>query len=121
MMHRAFELNREIMSQPAFKPFMKDELEPGFHIKSKADIHQYILEHLAGDYHPVGTCKIGASTDPNAVVDSELRVHGVNNPRIADASVMPVITNANTNATSIMIGERAADLILNEGKLEHEK
>ncbi len=116
MMHKAFEINREVMSQPAFKPFLKDELEPGFHIKSKADINNYILEHLAGDYHPVGTCKIGVANDPTAVVDSQLRVHGINNLRIADASVMPVIPNANTNATSIMIGERAADFILNNTK-----
>ena len=112
MMHRAFELDREVMSQPAFKTLIKDELEPGFHIKSKADIHEYILNHVAGDYHPVGTCKIGADSDAMAVVDPSLRVYGIEGLRIADASVMPVITNANTNSSSIMIGERAADLIL---------
>ena len=114
MMHRAFELNREVMSQPAFQALIKDEIEPGFQVKSYADIHDYILENVAGDYHPVGTCKIGADTDPMAVVDSRLRVFGIENLRIADASVMPVITNANTNATAIMIGERAAELILTE-------
>lgn len=112
LMHRAFELNREVMSQPAFKPFLKDELEPGFRVKSKADILDYLREHVAGDYHPVGTCKIGADDDPMAVVDSELRVQGVEGLRVADASVMPVIVNANTNAASIMIGEKAADLVL---------
>ncbi len=114
MMHKAFELNREVMSQPAFKLLLKDELEPGYHIKSRADIHDYILKHIAGDYHPVGTCKIGSKDDPMAVVDPQLRVYGIDNLRIADASVMPVITNANTNSTSIMIGERAADLLIEQ-------
>ena len=114
MMHKAFEFNREIMSQAAFKPFLKDELEPGFHIKSRADIHDYILNHLAGDYHPVGTCKIGAENDSMAVVDSNLRVIGIDNLRVADASVMPIIPNANPNATCIMIGEKAAHLLLSK-------
>ena len=112
MMHRAFELNRQVMSQPAFQHLLKDELEPGFHVKSRGDIHDYILDHVAGDYHPVGTCKIGAEDNKMAVVDPKLRVHGIDGLRIADASVMPVITNANTNSTSIMIGERAADFLL---------
>ncbi|AXX97684.1 GMC family oxidoreductase [Profundibacter amoris] len=112
MMHRAFELNREVMNQPAMRALMADEIEPGFQVKSRADVQAYIEENVAGDYHPVGTCKIGASDDPMAVVDSDLRVYGVDRLRVADASVMPVITNANTNSTSIMIGERAADLVL---------
>ncbi len=116
MMHRAFELNREVMNQPAMRALMADEIEPGFHVKGRAEVQAYIEEKVAGDYHPVGTCKIGAATDRMAVVDPELRVYGVEGLRIADASVMPVITNANTNSTAIMIGERAADLLLNPGK-----
>ena len=116
LMHRSFELNREVMSQPAFKPFLKDEIEPGFKIQSKADIQDYLSAHVAGDYHPVGTCKIGASNDPMAVVDSELRVRGIEGLRVVDASVMPIIVNANTNATSIMIGEKAADMVLGRVK-----
>jgi len=103
MMHRALELNREDMSQPAFKALLMDELEPGFHVKSKSDIHEYILNHVAGDYHPVGTNKVGADDDKMAVVDPLLRVFGIERLHIA---------NANTNSTSIMIGKRAADLIL---------
>jgi choline dehydrogenase len=112
LMHKAFEVNREIMSRPAFKPFLKDELEPGFKVQSRSEIHEYLVSRVQGDYHPVGTCKIGDDDDPMAVVDSELRVRGIDGLRIADASIMPVITNANTNSTSIMIGERAADLML---------
>ncbi len=111
-MHRAFEMNREVMAQPALAPFLKDEIEPGFHIRGKVEVERYIRERVAGDYHPAGTCKIGAEDDPMSVVDPALKLRGVDNLRVADASVMPVITNANTNATSIMIGERAADLIL---------
>ena len=118
LMHKSFELNRHVMDQPAFKPFLNDEIEPGFNVKSRADIHNYLLEHVAGDYHAVGTCKIGPDDDPMSVVDSKLRVRGIEGLRVADASVMPVIVNANTNATSIMIGERAADLILGESAHE---
>ena len=111
-MHRAFEMNREVMNQPAMRALMDEEIEPGFDVKSRADVHDYILEKVASDYHPVGTCKIGADDDPMAVVDPALRVRGIDGLRVADASVMPLVTNANPNATTIMIGERAADLLL---------
>ena len=63
-------------------------------------------------FHPVGTCKMGA--DPQAVVDARLRVHGIDGLRVADASIMPVISSGNTNAPAIMIGERAAEFMLSE-------
>lgn len=70
------------------------------------------LRHLASSlYHPVGTCKMGPESDPSAVVDNRLKVHGIKNLRVADASIMPVIVRGNTNAPAIMIGEKASDLI----------
>jgi choline dehydrogenase len=67
-------------------------------------------------YHPVGTCKMGPRRDPSAVVDSRLRVHGIEGLRVADASIMPNVTGGNTSAPSMMIGERAAEFILQEVK-----
>src|SRR3546814_8525295 len=76
---------------------------------SDADLDQYIRNSANSIYHPVGTCRMG--TDPMAVVDPQLRVRGVDNLRVVDASVMPTIVSANTNAAAMMIGERAADLL----------
>jgi choline dehydrogenase len=84
-------------------------VSPGPDVVSDADIDAYVRANANSAYHPCGSCKIGR--DALAVVDSELRVHGIERLRIADASVMPTITNGNINAPSMMIGERAADLI----------
>ena len=111
LMIKAFELNRELMETAAFRKITKRVISPGATARSVPEIMEFLRREVAGDYHPVGTCKIGKANDKTAVVDSELRIHGMRNLRVADASVMPVITNANTNATSIMIGERAADFI----------
>ena len=73
---------------------------------------EHIRNYATGIYHPVGTCKMGS--DDEAVVDDRLRVHGVDGLRVADASIMPEIINANTNSPSIMIGEKCSDMVLAE-------
>ena len=104
-------LTRRIVQAPALRRFSPQEWKPGADLTS--DEH---LINAAGDigttiFHPVGTCKMGVRNDPTAVVDSELRVHGVSGLRVVDASVMPTITSGNCNAAIIMIAERAAELI----------
>jgi choline dehydrogenase len=111
LMLRALEANRSLIEAPAFRRITKQVLTPGAHASDRAAQLDYLRREVSGDYHPVGTCRIGSLSDPGAVVDGELRVIGIRALRVADASVMPIIPNANTNATCIMIGERAADLL----------
>jgi choline dehydrogenase-like flavoprotein len=105
---RGVKMAREILRQPALKPFVRREVLPG---ENATDAE--ILEHAIGmaktDHHPVGTCKMGK--DEMAVVDPELRVHGLTGLRVCDASVMPSINSSNTNAPTIAIGEKAADMV----------
>ncbi len=105
-------LTREIFAQEAFAAFTRHEIQPGAGAQSDAALDDFIREHVESAYHPCGTCKIGAATDPMAVVDPECRVIGVDNLRVADSSIFPRITNGNLNAPSIMTGEKAADHIL---------
>ncbi|MEP6483921.1 MAG: choline dehydrogenase [Rudaea sp.] len=102
-------LSREIFAQSAFEPYRGDEIFPGIAVRSDSDIEQFIRRKAETIYHPVGTCRMGS--DETAVVDSELRVRGVSGLRVVDASVMPTLPGGNTNAPTIMIAERAADLI----------
>jgi choline dehydrogenase-like flavoprotein len=101
---------REILRQRALEPFVMVERMPGAAATSEADLVAYACRTCKTDHHPVGTCRMG--TDQMAVVDPELRLRGVEGIRICDASVMPRITSSNTNAPTIMIAEKAADLIL---------
>lgn len=100
---------REIMSQPALKPFVMTERLPGPKITSDEELFDYACAHAKTDHHPVGTCKMG--TDSMAVVDLELKVHGLENLRVCDSSVMPRVPSCNTNAPTIMIGEKGSDII----------
>ena len=109
----ALKLTRRVIERPALKPFVSEEWRPGPDIQSDDELLQYARETGSTTYHPVGTCKMG--NDKLAVVDDRLRVHGIDGLRVADASIMPVITSGNTNAPSIMIGEKAADLIREGG------
>ncbi len=111
-MRAGVRLTREIFAQAAFDPFRGEEIAPGAHVVSDEAIDGFIREKVESGYHPCGTCKIGASDDPLAVVDSQLRVIGVQGLRVVDSSVMPSITTGNLNAPTIMIGEKGADHIL---------
>ncbi len=86
------------------------ELAPGAPLATDDEILAWVRSAAETTYHPVGTCKMG--NDPVAVVDAQLRVHGIEGLRVADASIMPTLTSGNTNAPSIMIGEKAADMVL---------
>jgi choline dehydrogenase len=100
---------RQLFHSTVFDEFRGEEVAPGTHVTSDEALQAYVREVVDSVWHPVGTCKMG--TDLMAVVDPELRVHGVEGLRVVDASIMPTITTGNTNAPTIMIGEKAADLI----------
>jgi choline dehydrogenase len=102
-------LIRELFHTTAFDEFRGEEVAPGDNVQSDEAIESHIRSSCTTLYHPVGTCKMG--TDPMAVVDPELRVRGVRGLRVVDASIMPTLTTGNTNAPTIAIGEKAADLI----------
>ncbi|HEY1690626.1 MAG TPA: GMC family oxidoreductase N-terminal domain-containing protein [Polyangiaceae bacterium] len=106
---RAFEMARDIAASRALAPFLRGEATPGTKARTEAEIRAAIRLYAKTIYHPVGTCKMGLGAD--AVVDPELRVRGIEGLRVADASIMPTIVGGNTNAPSIMIGERAADVV----------
>jgi choline dehydrogenase len=100
---------RKLFSTELFDEFRGEEVAPGADVSSDEALQAYVPKVVDPVWHPVGTCKMG--TDPMAVVDSQLRVHGIDGLRVVDASIMPTITTGNTNAPTIMIGEKAADLI----------
>lgn len=105
---QAIKLCREMANTRAFADLTDGELLPGANLSDR-EIEQYIRTHASTIWHPVGTCKMGG--DAKAVVDSQLRVHGIESLRVVDASIMPTIVSANPNAAIIMIGEKAADMI----------
>ena len=100
---------REILAVPAFRPWLGEERIPGAQVQSDSALEEFIRRTAETEYHPVGTCKMGS--DPMAVVDDKLRVRGLEGLRVIDASIMPTVVSGNTNAPTIMIAERAADLI----------
>ena len=105
-------LTRQIFNQPAFTEYRGDEIQPGAGVQTDYQIDAFIRDHAESAYHPCGTARMGAITDPMAVVDPDLKVIGVEGLRVADSSTFPRITNGNLNAPSIMVGEKAADHIL---------
>jgi choline dehydrogenase len=108
----ALRLTRRIVSMPALAPYKPKEYLPGVNYETDAELVN--AAGLIGTtiFHPVGACKMGRADDPNAVVDARLRVRGVSHLRIVDASIMPTITSGNTNAPTVMIAEKGAEMIL---------
>jgi choline dehydrogenase len=107
-----FKRGREILSASSFAPLIKREHMPGSDVKSEQQIRDYIRAWAKTDYHPVGSCKMGG--DDMAVVDTQLRVRGLEGLRVIDASIMPTLISGNTQAPSIMIGEKGAAMMLGE-------
>lgn len=105
---------RAICEAAPLKEVSLGEFAPGPDVQTRDEIRQFMREHGGTIHHPVGTCKMG--DDPAAVVDPRLCVHGIEGLRVADASIMPTLTTGNTNAPTIMIGEKAADMMLEEAK-----
>ena len=107
---KGVKMSREIMNQSAFDEYRGKEMTPGIHVQTDAEIEEFIRNAAETIYHPVGTCKMGS--DEFAVVDDKLRVRGVENLRVIDASVMPTLIGGNTNAPTIMIADKISDHIL---------
>lgn len=105
-------LTREIIAQPAMDPYRGDEIQPGPDVNSNDEIDAWVKENVESAYHPTGTCKMGQADDPLAVVDSTCRVIGIDGLRVIDSSIFPTVPNGNINAPTIMVGEKAADMIL---------
>jgi choline dehydrogenase len=100
---------REIMAKPAMQPYLLDEMMPGPAVETDAEWEQFLRSFAWRGEHPIGTCRMGI--DDQAVVDPQLRVRGVERLRVVDASIMPTLITGHTNAPTVMIAERAADLI----------
>ncbi len=110
-MRACVRLTREILAQAAFDPYRGREIQPGADCVSDEAIDAFVRDRVESAYHPSCTCKMGSPADPSAVVDPETRVIGVEALRVVDSSIMPSITNGNLNAPTIMIGEKASDMI----------
>src|SRR5207302_6522924 len=108
-------LCRQLLASPELAPFIASEFQPGPEIQGDAALLDYARRRGGTVYHPTSTCKMG--NDAMAVVDPELRVRGVEGLRVADASIMPTVISGNTNAATIMIGERCADLVCQEMRI----
>ena len=108
---------RKVAEQPALAGVRGEELFPGPAVQTDEEIDAWIRKASETIYHPVGTCRMGAAGDAQAVVDDQLRVVGLKNLRVIDASVMPTLVGGNTNAPTIMIAEKAADMILGKSPM----
>ncbi len=110
-MREAFKLVRDLFAQAAFKPWLGEPISPTAEVQTDDQIDAWIRANASTVFHPVGSCKMGPGRDAMAVVGPDLRVHGLESLRVADASIMPAIMSGNTQAPAVMIAEKAADLI----------
>jgi choline dehydrogenase len=117
-MREGTKIAREIFAQAAFDPFRGPELMPGAHVRSDSQVDAWLRKTAETIYHPVGSAKMGK--DSESVVDAQLRVYGIEGLRVIDASVMPTLVSGNTNAPTIMIAEKASDMILGRTPLPSE-
>jgi choline dehydrogenase len=108
-------LSRKIAEQPALKPYIVHEMQPGVSVTDDAGLANYVRQSGVSNQHPTSSCAMGHG--PNTVVDPRLRVHGIDGLRVADASIMPVAVGGNTNAPTIMIGEKASAMILEDAAM----
>ena len=97
---------------PVLSPYVEREIGPGVAVKTESELETYVRKTAVTAHHPCGTCRMGPAGDDGAVVDSELRVHGIAGLRVVDASVFPDLVGGNINAPVIMVAEKASDLIL---------
>ncbi|AKG03813.1 choline dehydrogenase [Salimicrobium jeotgali] len=117
----AVRVTREIMNQPAMKPYNSGEISPGPSVQTEEEILNWVAEDAETALHPSCTAKMGPESDPMAVVDPEtMKVHGLDNLRVVDASAMPYVTNGNIHAPVLMLAEKAADIIRGKKPLEPE-
>ena len=114
----AVRLSREIIAQPAMDPYRDNEIQPGLDVQSDEEIDAFIRRSVESAYHPSCSCKMGAENDVTAVVDNQTRVRGIEGLRVVDSSIFPTIPNGNLNSPTIMVAEKAADLILGNTPLK---
>src|SRR5262249_14934807 len=104
-------LARKLLQTPELSKYVDHETFPGLDVSSDEDILSWAREYGASVWHLIGTARMGPASDPTSVVDDQLRVHGMEGLRVVDASIMPSMPSANTYASTMMIAEKAADLI----------
>ena len=114
---RLMRLDWEIFTQPAMEPYTGPVIQPKEDITSDDAIDAWVRQNAESTYHPSCSCKIGADNDPMAVLDPQCRVRGIESLRVIDSSVFPTITNGNLNGPTIMVAEKAADMVLGRDPL----
>jgi choline dehydrogenase len=117
LMRKGIRLVRDLVEQPAFSDLKGDEIFPGIDVRSDQELDQVLNTHATTQWHLSCTARMGAATDKGAVVDASGRVHGLSGLRVVDASIMPFVTNGNTNAPTIMLAEKLSDDILGRAPL----